>query len=275
MPKRLLKLAIALVVWLFDVVAVVCCELWQRPRRRAVVLYYHAIPASQRHLFARQMDLLLQCGTAWSPDQRPCPDARHLLVVTFDDGFTSVIENALPELRSRNIPSVLFCPTGCWGMRPSWVQSPSDSAWWERVMAREELQALASDSLIRIGSHSISHPNLLRTGPDVVRRELAGSKAELEHILGRQILWFAFPYGAYDAELVSLARAAGYERIFTTTPAILDPDESSFIVGRVSVEPDDWPLEFRLKLAGAYRWQSWIPRRTHSSRQPAEYSCVH
>jgi hypothetical protein len=27
-----------------------------------------------------------------------------------------------------------------------------------------------------------------------------------------------------------------------------------FVLGRISVEPTDWALEFRLKLLGAYRW---------------------
>jgi hypothetical protein len=34
--------------------------------------------------------------------------------------------------------------------------------------------------------------------------------------------------------------------------AFLEPKE--FVTGRVGVSPTDWPMEFRLKLAGAYRW---------------------
>jgi hypothetical protein len=30
--------------------------------------------------------------------------------------------------------------------------------------------------------------------------------------------------------------------------------EEEFLSGRVKAEPTDWPLEFRLKLLGAYRW---------------------
>ena len=28
-------------------------------------------------------------------------------------------------------------------------------------------------------------------------------------------------------------------------------------MGRVSVQPTDWDIEFRLKLLGAYRWVRW------------------
>ena len=29
---------------------------------------------------------------------------------------------------------------------------------------------------------------------------------------------------------------------------------TEFVVGRVATDPGDWPIEFRLKLMGAYRW---------------------
>jgi hypothetical protein len=51
-----------------------------------------------------------------------------------------------------------------------------------------------------------------------------------------------------------LCREAGYERIFTTLPVFAFAEPGEFVVGRVRVDPTDWPLEFRLKLAGAYRW---------------------
>jgi len=65
---------------------------------------------------------------------------------------------------------------------------------------------------------------------------------------------FSFPYGAFNAQLVEWCRDAGYERVFTTLPVIASSEPEEFAVGRVSVEPTDWSLEFRLKVLGAYRW---------------------
>ena len=75
--------------------------------------------------------------------------------------------------------------------------------------------------------------------------------------MSREIRLFSFPYGAENDRLVDLCREAGYERVFTILPrlALLDPQE--YVTGRVVVDPTDWPLEFRLKLLGAYRW---LPR---------------
>src|SRR5207245_1160814 len=65
---------------------------------------------------------------------------------------------------------------------------------------------------------------------------------------------FSFPHGSFNAKLVEWCREAGYERVFTILPTLAFSDPREFVTGRVSVEPTDWPLEFRLKLLGAYRW---------------------
>ena len=39
-----------------------------------------------------------------------------------------------------------------------------------------------------------------------------------------------------------------------------------FVVGRVQVDPWDWPIEVRLKALGAYRWMAWW---MHARRGPA------
>jgi hypothetical protein len=34
----------------------------------------------------------------------------------------------------------------------------------------------------------------------------------------------------------------------------VQPGDASHVVGRIEVSPTDWPLEFRLKIRGAYQW---------------------
>jgi hypothetical protein len=92
--------------------------------------------------------------------------------------------------------------------------------------------------------------------------ELSDSRARLESVLGRSVTLFSFPHGAYNAGTLSLAKAAGYDRVFTIVPELNSTTANAFVIGRVAVEPDDWPLEFRLKVLGAYRWMAGLPRRT-------------
>jgi peptidoglycan/xylan/chitin deacetylase (PgdA/CDA1 family) len=223
---------------------------------KAVVIYYHAVRPDQREQFARQMDQLLslahpfQAGSA----ETVSTTQRYMVAVTFDDGFESVVENAVPELTKRNIPFILFVPSGCLGRRPSWVPATHPS-WGERVVSEPTLSSLSGNRLSMIGSHSVTHPNLVRLGSSEVSDELVRSKADLEAALGRQIDLFSFPYGASNSAILNAARRAGYRRVFTIEPACLEPTTDAYSVGRFAVDPEEWQIEFRLKLVGAYRWR--------------------
>ena len=190
-----------------------------------------------------------------SKAQEPLPKGRRYSAVTFDDAFMSVVENALPELRARKIPCTIFVPTGSIGRHPSWI-GPSHEDAAEVVAPAEVLRTIADQPLVRIGSHSVSHPDFRRLDEAQARDELTGSKATLEEILGREVKSFSFPHGAHTPRSLDLARQCGYTRVFTIDPVQLRDPREGFAIGRVRVEPHDWPIEFRLKVLGAYRWMA-------------------
>jgi hypothetical protein len=72
--------------------------------------------------------------------------------------------------------------------------------------------------------------------------------------VSREVRTLSFPYGAFNQAIVDGCRDAGFARVFTALPvfAMTQPDE--FVSGRVGTAPTDWPIEFKLKLVGAYRW---------------------
>lgn len=268
MISRLVKLAVSMVVALADwILALLPGNIGSASRSRCVVIYYHAIRATMRSRFARQMDLLARYSTPL--DIERCgrvPPGRRYSAVTFDDGFVSVIENALPELRARSIPCVIFVPSAALGANPVWIRSPHADA-VEQVVDAHALAALSRDALVSIGSHSMSHPNFTRIDDAEARRQMQGSKALLEQVTGRDVSGFSFPHGAYKPASLTLARECGYLRIYTIEPRVVNPGMDA-VIGRVKVEPHDWPIEFRLKVMGAYRWMvhvSALKRRLRSA----------
>ena len=112
-----------------------------------------------------------------------------------------------------------------------------------------QIKALPID-LITIGSHCVTHPNLTQIGEKKTKEELGKSKMDLEKITGREVNILAFPYSAYNQKIVEWAKQAGYKHMFSGQSTF----SSQFLTGRISVSPDDWPIEFRLKLLGAYQW---------------------
>jgi peptidoglycan/xylan/chitin deacetylase (PgdA/CDA1 family) len=224
-------------------------------RRRSancVVIYYHHVSREQRSSFAHQMDMLKRWTIPINADQRAKSLAGHRYVaVTFDDGFESVLENAVPELESRKIPSTVFVVTQNLGQAPCWISPKFNRD--KRVMSVEQLRSLQS-RLVTVGSHSLTHMDLTKLTESNARREIAESRKELQRILEREVMLFSFPYGAFNDTLIQYCREAGYERVFTTLPKLALRDEEEFALGRMVVEPTDWRLEFLLKILGAYRW---------------------
>ena len=169
-----------------------------------IVLYYHSVPSIKRSDFARQMAILAQYGQVVPADWCDRTDStRRTVAITFDDAFTSVIDNALPELGARGFPCTIFVPSGVLGRNPDWpMEGNSDRT--EVVIDAARLRELR-DPLVAIGAHSVSHPRLTRLAPGRARDEIGGSRAAIAELTGGSVTLFAFPYGDYDAKVVEIA----------------------------------------------------------------------
>jgi peptidoglycan/xylan/chitin deacetylase (PgdA/CDA1 family) len=200
------------------------------------------------------MDELLRFAKPVSADRVQRLEAGiHHVAVTFDDGYLSAVENALPELALREIPSTMFIQTGYLGKHPLWIQDDHHPLRKEIVVNLEQLKQISS-KLVSIGSHCVSHRNLVLLSKDESKNELEQSKRYLESVLNRGIELLSFPHGAYNRELIELALSCGYKHVFTILPTFAFREPGEFVTGRISVTPSDWRIEFRLKLLGAYCW---------------------
>jgi len=258
--KRLVKLGISLLVRGWDVLQLGVKRILGRASEpRCVVLYYHGIASSLKQAFIRQMDEAAQLAEPVAAGfNGGLAPGRRYFAVTFDDGFVSTLENAFPVLLQRRIPATIFIPTGSLGQRPAWVKNPASPAWNETVMTADQVRSLRHYEGITVGAHSVSHPNFQALEPAQAERELKESKTELETLMGCAVDLFSFPHGKYSAASLELAKAVGYRRVFSIAPEPAQGERASYVVGRVLVCPSDWPVEFRLKLLGAYRWMTWI-----------------
>lgn len=252
---RLIKLSISMAYFLWiEARNMIRSLVGSTPAGTCVVVHYHAVASEERKRFARQMDILLLHAKPIAADyNQPLHPGQHHVAVTFDDGFMSAIENAIPELAQRKIPMAFFIPPGLLGTSPQWPGYGPEVGGDEIIATAECLRQLPSD-LITIGSHTMTHAWLPPLSDDEAKFQISESRAELKKLMNRDIKLFSFPYGALNRHLVELCREAGYERVFSVspTPAFMDPKE--FVTGRIAVNPTDWELEFRLKILGAYQW---------------------
>jgi peptidoglycan/xylan/chitin deacetylase (PgdA/CDA1 family) len=241
-------------------------------KARCVIFYYHSVPVSDRAKFARQMDILVRYATPIAAGtKKPLEPGRRYAAVTFDDAFENIFRSAIPELEARGIAATVFAVTGSLGQHATWGKYEAHQNTDTRIATAEQLRAV-SGNLITFGSHTQNHPRLTNLAPDKAETEIFESKLALAQLLGREIDLFSFPFGAFSEGLVNLCKAAGYERVFTTQPALALIHSEEYVTGRVLAETSDWEIEFRLKLLGAYRWMnnfSQMKQRFNHSKSPS------
>lgn len=136
--------------------------------------------------------------------RRPPPPPR-AVVLTVDDGHRSVYDVMLPLVQRYRVPVTLF-------IYPSAISNASYAMTWDQL---RELQA---SGFFEIQSHSYWHPNFKverrrMSAPEFERFvlfQLNKSRDRLHAELGVTVDTLSWPFGIYDAELMGLARAAGY-----------------------------------------------------------------
>jgi peptidoglycan/xylan/chitin deacetylase (PgdA/CDA1 family) len=107
-----------------------------------------------------------------------------------------------------------------------------------RPLSREQAQALAASPLIEIGAHSVTHAALSTLSPGAQRTEIGGSKAQLEALVGRPVLSFAYPFGDQASNTAALVREAGFRSSCTTDAAAVRARTDPFQLPRMGV--GDW-----------------------------------
>ena len=266
---RLLKLYISIIFYIFDSFFNKLSKLSNFDKRsksftrtRITVIYYHGITTIQKNRFIRQMNILKRLSTPVSfkdINNKNLIQIKNPVIVTFDDAFISILENALPEMKKHDIPAIIFAPAGCLGNKPPWIKDPDNPDINDRVMNTEELNKIDS-GLFTIGSHCLMHNNLLLLNKNDGKAEIFKSKEILENALKFNIESISFPHGKYNTSHVKQSGEAGYKWIFSIFPEEWLLSKKNDAIGRFKVEPEDWYTEFRFKILGAYRWLGLIKK---------------
>jgi peptidoglycan/xylan/chitin deacetylase (PgdA/CDA1 family) len=253
---RAFTAVVSLVVYTADVCLYALRRLLGQPGRRGtVIVTYHAIGLERRGRFESQMKMLVRAGRpVLAGDRFGAVSPHRRIAVTFDDGYQSVVENALPVMRRLAIPGTVFVTSGYLGQRPGWVHADHPYS-VETVLSEGQLGKLCPD-LVTIGSHTVTHCPLGDCSGDKLERELVQSRQTLERIVGSPVKLISLPYGSSSGEVLRACVEAGYDWVFLNVPSLRLPSPCDRVFGRVNMTLDESPLECWLKFTGAYRWIS-------------------
>lgn len=172
--------------------------------------------------------------------------------VTFDDAYRGAVTLGVRELERRGLPATFFVAPGLLGDRTFWWDALYEntghglSKTWSRILTEgdgtfqlasrvaqqgdiemksmpefwrsageNDLQEAMRVTGITIGSHSWSHPSLVRLSGAALEEEVARSRDWLRRRFGERYLdVLAYPYGLHSASVRNAARDAGYRAGF-------------------------------------------------------------
>jgi peptidoglycan/xylan/chitin deacetylase (PgdA/CDA1 family) len=154
------------------------------------------------------------------------------LAVTVDDGCAGAASWLLR--RAGSLAATVFVVAG-------WIDDPHlvpPAERYSEVCSWEELAALR-DAGHLIGSHSMTHPELPTLPAEDIRHELRESRRRIQEVLGTPTRHFAAPKGQLSAQVLELAREAGYLTVCSTAAAVNGPREvASGVVKRFVLRRD-------------------------------------
>lgn len=236
------------------------------------ILMYHSISAgieagrsayyrtcTDPSVFAAQMAFLARSGyrtigLGEAANRIDCaaPEAKHPVVLTFDDGYQDFYTNAFPILSRYGYSATVFLPTAYIG-HVSQGFNGTECLTWSQV--RELRQAG-----VEFGSHTVTHPQLLSVGPKQLREEITASKEQIEEKLGEPVEAFSYPYAFPEADRGFVGRLrerlqeSGYRQGVSTIIGRAGKSDSRLFMKRLPINSHDDARFFRAKLEGGYDW---------------------
>ncbi|MDR0292412.1 MAG: polysaccharide deacetylase family protein [Elusimicrobium sp.] len=240
---------------------------WKKPKDGLVILLYHHIgtpPANSKNKrnwvspenFTKQLDWLasngytsinfdgllkIMAGKAQFP---PKP-----VIITFDDGYKDVYQNAFPLLKERKMKAAALLVQEAVGKYNFW-QDPAREV-WQDIMTEEQVKEILKSGVFDYGSHGLTHKNLAKLESDAAEYEILESAARLANTFGAQCAVFAYPYGggAEDEEINSFISAAGYKISLSSEQGINPlPLNTAKPLKRIPIRRRTDMLQFKLKI---------------------------
>ena len=171
--------------------------------KRIPILMYHAVDEKtwgsadlfvKTSEFEKQMKYLHDNGytTLFLSEIETAKNYDKPIIITFDDGYDNVYNNAFPIMKKYNIKSDLYLITR-FNPRPLYVDT-------------NMIKEMDTSGIVEMGSHTLVHINLAQNTYEVQENELRESQKDLETLLEKKINTIAYPYGGYNANTIKITK---------------------------------------------------------------------
>lgn len=198
-----------------------------------VLLYHHIRPQAEAALkgqsflnvdpgfFDMQMKYLTEHGyNTISADvlinalRTHSPISSKSILVTIDDGYRDFFQDAFPIVQKYGIKVNLMIAAGLIG--------GEDNMNWDQI------GQIKGSGLAYFVDHTWSHYAISNGSTDKIQYEILTGKQQLEEHTGQSVNIFAYPYGSFNNNAISILAGDGFSGAFSTIGGSLQCD--SFIM---------------------------------------------
>ena len=224
-----------------------------------ILLYHHigmppkaGIPGRSNYVtvknFAKQMRVLKWLGFKGLSLKEAMPYIRgekkdRVAAITFDDGFLSVYQDAMPILDELGFSATNFFVSSHMGLDNSWDNERSER---NKIMTFDEMRDWAAHGH-EVGGHTLDHLHLKDIPLDEAKRQIVENKQKLEEELGAPLVSFAYPFGDENEAIRKIVHEAGYHFAVTTIKSRARGNEGDYELPRHSIRRNDTILHFLAK----------------------------
>ena len=237
------------------------------------VVNYHTTPALYAAAFEEQVRFFLRSYVPVSPaDLDAClagkwSSTRPGILLTFDDGYRSNHDTAIPILEKYGLRGWFFVPFGCIANNRAAADADfrraGDTEPEPRLSWPECREMVARGHII--GCHTRSHVRLADTlSPDALRDEILATRDDMRGALAHAVddfCWVGGEEWSYGRGAFEEIQRAGYRRAFMTNLFPVLSGSSPLWIQRTNIEAS-WPKEEVLfYLSGIMDLVYWPKRR--------------
>lgn len=169
-------------------------------------------------------------------------DSTNGIAITFDDGYSDVLETVAPILSRHQIPfHVFITPTKLTSSDP-------------RYLTTQQLKELALSPLVSVGAHGYEHRPLTHMSAHEAEHDLRRSREALQELLQREVTTMSYPFGMVDKNVRDAASRAGFVKAACSTWGFNLAKTDPLMLRRIDMWARDRRSTVVDKLSGNWNW---------------------
>ncbi|SFP57515.1 Polysaccharide deacetylase [Pseudarcicella hirudinis] len=181
------------------------------------------------------------------------PHAKYC-IITFDDGYYSLYQHAMPVLQQYNFSATLFLTTIITGEKDFSLLKgidPDSLPANDRPLTWDEIREMSTKGW-EIQSHSLDHADHGNLTEKELQRQVTQSKRIIEEQLKKPVLHYAFPFGKYNRQALKAVKEAGYITTCSVHTGLADINSDIYRLPRLEMNCNDVISSFSRKIMDGF-----------------------